>query len=85
MKCNKNKQFFKFNIPNMLNTYALRALSPAVVSIYIYLQPFIATLIAIYYYHNDEPDARKIVSALLIIIGVYLVSWPFRKVKPKES
>jgi drug/metabolite transporter (DMT)-like permease len=65
----------------LLNTYALRALSPAVVSIYIYLQPFIATLIAIYYYHNDELDARKIISALLIIIGVYLVSWPSRKVK----
>lgn len=63
----------------VLNTYALRALSPSAVSIYIYLQPFLATLIAIYYYHNDELDIRKIISGTLIIIGVYLVSWPFKK------
>ena len=65
----------------VLNTYALRALSPAVVSIYIYLQPFLATLIAVFYYHNDELDSRKIVSGILIIVGVYLVSRPFKKVK----
>ena len=58
----------------VLNTYSLRALSPAVASIYIYLQPFLATLIAVYYYRNDELDARKIMSGVLIIIGVYFVS-----------
>jgi drug/metabolite transporter (DMT)-like permease len=63
----------------ILNTYALRALSPSVVSVYIYLQPFLATLIAIYYYHNDELDARKILAASLIIVGVILVSEPFKK------
>ena len=63
----------------VLNTYALRALSPSVVSIYIYLQPFLATLIAVFYYHNDELDGRKIISAILIISGVYLVSQPFKK------
>jgi drug/metabolite transporter (DMT)-like permease len=65
----------------VLNTYALRALSPAVVSIYIYLQPFLATLIAVFYYHNDTLDARKILSAVLIIIGVTLVSQPFKRYK----
>ncbi len=65
----------------ILNTYALRALNPSVVSIYIYLQPFIATLIAVYYYQNDALDTRKIISGTLIIIGVYLVSRPFRKTK----
>ncbi|MCE3281139.1 MAG: family transporter [Bacteroidetes bacterium] len=68
----------------ILNTYALRALSPSVVSIYIYLQPFIATLFAIYYYHNDTLDARKILSAALIIIGVFLVSNPFASKKIKD-
>lgn len=67
----------------ILNTYALRALSPAVVSIYIYLQPFLATLIAIFYYRNDELDVRKICAGLLIIIGVYLVSQPQKKWKGK--
>lgn len=59
----------------ILNTYALKALSPSVVSIYIYLQPFIATIIAVLF-GKDELDARKIVSALMIIAGVYLVSIP---------
>jgi drug/metabolite transporter (DMT)-like permease len=69
----------------LLNTYALRALSPSIVSIYIYLQPFLATLIAVYYYRNDELDLRKIVAAVLIIIGVFLVSQPFKKVEVKEE
>jgi drug/metabolite transporter (DMT)-like permease len=69
----------------VLNTYALRALSPAVVSIYIYLQPFLATLIAIFYYHNDGLDTRKIISGTLIIIGVYLVSQPIRKKAESKS
>ena len=63
----------------ILNTYALKALSPSVVSIYIYLQPFMATLIAIFIYRNDELDQRTIVAGTLIIIGVYLVSIPFKK------
>jgi drug/metabolite transporter (DMT)-like permease len=65
----------------VLNTYALRALSPSVASIYIYLQPFLATLIAIFYFHNDILDLRKLTSAVLIIFGVYLVSMPFKKTK----
>lgn len=63
----------------ILNTYALRALSPSVVSIYIYLQPFLATLIAVYIYRNDELDLRKLTAAVLIIFGVYLVSIPIKK------
>ncbi len=62
----------------ILNTYALRELSPSVVSIYIYLQPFIATVIAILF-GKDQLDVRKIISALLIIGGVYMVSMPFKR------
>ena len=68
-------------IAYVLNTYALRTLSPSVVSIYIYLQPFLATLIAIFYYRNDELDSRKIVSGALIVLGVYLVSRPSKEPK----
>lgn len=67
-------------IAYILNTYALKALSPSVVSIYIYLQPFIATVIAVMF-GKDELDARKIISALLIIGGVYLVSLTPKKQK----
>lgn len=65
----------------VLNTYALRALSPSIVSIYIYLQPFLATLFAVLVYHNDTLDLRKVTAAVLIIFGVYLVSMPFKKTK----
>ncbi|MFL5764459.1 MAG: DMT family transporter [Bacteroidia bacterium] len=65
----------------VLNTYALRELSPSVVSIYIYLQPFLATLFAVFLYQNDTLDLLKITAAVLIIFGVYLVSMPFKKVK----
>jgi drug/metabolite transporter (DMT)-like permease len=69
----------------ILNTYALRALSASVVSIYIYLQPFMATLIAVYIFRNDELDLRKITAAVLIVFGVYLVSVPLKKGKNKEG
>lgn len=56
-----------------LNTYALTELSASVVSTYIYLQPVIATLFAIAL-NKDTLDLIKIISALLIVLGIYLVS-----------
>jgi drug/metabolite transporter (DMT)-like permease len=69
----------------ILNTYALKALSPSVVSIYIYMQPFVATLFAIFLYGNDSLDLRKVTAAVLIVIGVYLVSQPFQKTKDNKG
>ncbi|HLG34557.1 MAG TPA: DMT family transporter [Bacteroidia bacterium] len=57
----------------LLNIYALKYVSPAVVSYYIYLQPLIAALIAFFYYHQPL-HFIDLVSALLIFSGVYLVS-----------
>ena len=57
----------------LLNTYALKALSSSVVSMYIYFQPFLATIIAILL-GKDEITSIKLVSAIFIITGVYLVS-----------
>jgi drug/metabolite transporter (DMT)-like permease len=57
----------------LLNTYALKALSSSVVSMYIYLQPFLATVIAIIL-GKDELTVIKVISASLIISGVYLAS-----------
>jgi drug/metabolite transporter (DMT)-like permease len=56
-----------------LNTYALKTLSSSIVSMYIYLQPFLATLIAIFL-GKDELTLIKIISGTLIIAGVYLAS-----------
>jgi len=57
----------------LLNTYGLKELSPSVVSMYIYFQPFLATLFAILM-GKDELTTIKIVSALFIISGVYIVN-----------
>ena len=58
----------------LLNTYALKALSPSVVSMYIYTQPFLATIFAVIL-GKDTLTPIKIVSAVFIGVGVYLVSY----------
>jgi len=60
-------------IAYILNTYALKALSSSVVSMYIYFQPFLATLIAVAL-GKDTLTPIKILSAIFIVAGVYLVS-----------
>lgn len=68
-------------IAYLLNVYGLKALSPAVVSAYIYLQPVMAAAIAIYV-GADELSWFKVLSALLIFSGVMLASWkPASKVE----
>lgn len=57
----------------LFNIYGLKRLSPSVVSTYIYSQPLIASAVALIM-QKDELDAVKIISALLIFTGVYLVS-----------
>ena len=57
----------------LMNAVALKEVSPTIVSIYIYLQPIFATLFAIFW-GSDSLDAQKIIAALLIFFGVYLVS-----------
>ncbi len=57
----------------LFNAYALKIVNPSVVSIYIYLQPLLASLIALSF-GKDELSWVKICSGALIFIGVYLVS-----------
>ena len=57
----------------LLNSSALKQLNPSTVSIYIYTQPVLATLFAIFR-SSDTLDNMKIISASIIFIGVYLVS-----------
>ncbi|PJA09725.1 MAG: EamA family transporter [Flavobacteriales bacterium CG_4_10_14_0_2_um_filter_32_8] len=56
----------------LLNIYGLKKLNPTIVSTYIYLQPLIAAFIAIWA-GKDRMDWVKIVAAVLIFSGVYLV------------
>jgi len=57
----------------LFNISALKYVSPSVVSTYIYLQPIIASAFAISL-GKDQLDWIKVVSAMLICTGVYLVS-----------
>ena len=57
----------------LLNIYALKELSPTVVSAYIYLQPVLTALMAVFIFSNDVLTGGKVISALLIFGGVYLV------------
>lgn len=59
----------------LLNNYSLKIVSPTVNSSYIYLQPFLATVVAMAT-EKDFLSWVEIVAALLIFTGVYLVSRP---------
>lgn len=57
----------------LLNLISMRELKPTTVAVFIYLQPLFATLFAIGL-GKDELSLVKIISAVLIFAGVYLVT-----------
>lgn len=57
----------------VLNAYALSKVTATAASTYIYLQPLIASGIAIMWY-NDQLTGWKLLSAALIFAGVYMAS-----------
>ncbi|MDG2431183.1 DMT family transporter [Flavobacterium sp.] len=59
----------------LLNLLSMRELKPTTVAVFIYLQPVFATVFAIGL-GKDELNLVKIVSAVLIFSGVYLVTMP---------
>lgn len=60
-------------IAYLLNIYGLESLSTNTVSAYMYLQPFLASLFAIIV-GKDALTPTKILSGILIILGLYLVN-----------
>ena len=58
----------------VLNAYALRKASSSLVGSYIYLQPVLATLIAILS-GKDLLTLEKLIYFMVIFLGVFLVSW----------
>ncbi len=58
----------------VLNAYALKHASSSLVGTYIYLQPVLATLIAITT-GKDELSTQKIMSMLIVFAGVFLASY----------
>lgn len=57
----------------LLNLLSMKELSPTTVAVFIYLQPLFATVFAIGL-GKDELNGVKIISAVLIFSGVYLVT-----------
>jgi len=56
-----------------LNNFSLKTVSPTVNSAYIYLQPFLASVVAIFA-SKDELTWTKVIAAILIFLGVYFAS-----------
>jgi drug/metabolite transporter (DMT)-like permease len=69
----------------LLNIFAIKQVQPTVVSVYIYLQPLMAGTAAVIFAtwgltdYTGDIDLPRILCAVLIFIGVYLVSFPPRK------
>lgn len=57
----------------LLNLLSMRELKPTTVAVFIYLQPMFATIFAISL-GKDELSMVKLLSAVLIFVGVYLVT-----------
>jgi len=57
----------------LLNAYALSIVNPTTASAYIYLQPLIASTVAIFWY-EDHLSVVKVVCGIMIFLGVYLIS-----------
>jgi drug/metabolite transporter (DMT)-like permease len=60
-------------ITYLLNLLTMKELKPTTVAVFIYLQPFFATVFAIGL-GKDDLSLVKIISAILIFVGVYMVT-----------
>jgi drug/metabolite transporter (DMT)-like permease len=74
--------FFTTFLAYGLNIYALSKVNASLVGIYIYIQPFLAALIAVFVV-GEALSIGKLFSGLLIFTGVYLVSRPSGTIKDK--
>ena len=63
----------------MFNLFAIKELKPTTLSIFIYLQPVIASMYALFV-GSDSLNLVKVAATFLIFVGVYLVTR-----KPKET
>ena len=74
----------------LLNVFALKHLAPTTVSVYIYLQPLLVIVFTFLFFYFGLEDYtadltwQKGVCALLIFLGVYLVSFEGKKAISKD-
>ncbi len=67
--------------PYLLNAYALSHVNPSTVAVFVYLQPLIGFLLAVYFL-GEKFDYLFGIATVLVFAGVYLVS---RKFVPTET
>lgn len=65
-------------ITYVFNASSLKYVNPTTVSIYVYIQPVVATLLSIGA-HGNQLSWHKIISMLFVFVGVYLVNMSNRK------
>jgi drug/metabolite transporter (DMT)-like permease len=70
-------------ITYLLNLLTMKELKPTTVAVFIYLQPVFATVFAISL-SKDELNLVKILSAVLIFVGVYLVTSSPQRIKKEK-
>ena len=75
--------FFTTFCAYLFNVVALREVHSSIVGAYIYLQPILATLISIIV-GKDNITMEKVISAVLIFAGVYMVSFAGKKMKEND-
>jgi drug/metabolite transporter (DMT)-like permease len=66
----------------LFNIYALKHLSPATIGAFIYLQPVVATVVALWV-GADQLTPLRVVTAIMIFTGVYLSSQKRKSPKPR--
>ena len=62
----------------LLNVYGISVIGPSATGTYIYTQPFFAAITSMIFL-GERMDVYKIISAVLIFGGVYLVNWRSEK------
>lgn len=65
----------------LANAWALRFARASIVAIYIYVQPVVAAVLAVWLL-DEQPSARSLVAAVAVFAGIALVTEPWRKATP---
>ena len=74
-------------LPYLLTVFAMKKVSPSVAAVYIYLQPIFSAFFVYVFWifgledYTGEFSIEKILSAILVFLGVYLVIKPPKKIK----
>lgn len=67
-------------VPYLLNAWALARVDPSTVAVFVYLQPLIGFLLAVVFL-GEHIDTTFVMAAVLIFIGVFLVSRRYKQIE----